>query len=90
MRTESPNGGVNQRLAGGKWIAVPTSVEGKNGQREGSFGRSDVSIGGERERASGGPSSRRWTLALSRNGKPSARAGFPCSWVADRWASVRF
>jgi hypothetical protein len=74
MRTESPNGGVNQRLAGGKWIAVPTSVEGKNGQREGSFGRSDVSIGGERERASG------WALesALDAGVEPKWQAIGPC------------
>jgi hypothetical protein len=68
MRTESPNGGVNQRLAGGKWIAVPTSVEEKNGQREGSFGRSDVSIGGERERAS----------ALDAGVEPERQAIGPC------------
>jgi hypothetical protein len=41
-----------------------------------------------RESSGVGPSSRRRKPALSWTGEPSARVGFPCSWVADGWASV--
>jgi hypothetical protein len=96
MRKESPNGGANRRLAGGKWRVVLTLALGKEvAKEEASAGVTHFIGEGEREReeASLVPPIGVSRLTACRSDRDATRVGrerLPCPCAADGWARDRF
>jgi hypothetical protein len=90
MREESPNGGAERWLAGGKGTVASHLSVGEKAAKRGKLQPPSAFIDGGERRGDCGPARRRQgTGGLPVRRQHGAR-WFPLSWVSDGWASVGF